>query len=146
MNDTTFQSILDKPSNEIERPKPLPAGSYVCVIQGMPKFDKSSKKGTPYVEFTLKPIQAGDDVDAEALQEMGGLGEKTLRGTFYITEDAAWRLTDFLDHAGAGDESMTPRQRIDETPGKQVIANIRHKASADGSSVYAELGNTAPVE
>lgn len=142
----TFGSILDTSSSEIERPKPLPVGAYVTVVQGQPRMDKSTKKGTEFVEFTLKVLEPLDDVDEDALKEVGGIKDKTIRATYYLTEGAVWRLKDFLDHCGAGDEDESLRQRIADTQGKQVIAHIRHEASEDGSSVFARLRNTAPVE
>jgi hypothetical protein len=59
MNDKpNFASILDEAPTEIDRPKPIPTGTYLCRVQGTPTYDKSSKKGTPFVQFTLKPISA----------------------------------------------------------------------------------------
>lgn len=144
----SFGSILDRPSSEIERPKPLPVGTYVCVVKGLPRYDKSSKKLTDFVEFTLQPLQAGDDVDQEALQEMGGFVNKTLRATFYITEDAAWRLKKFLSDLGhdVDDEKTSLRQMISESAGLQVVVTVTHTSSDDGSAVYANVGMTAPVE
>lgn len=143
----SFSSILDAPASETEKPKPLPVGGYVCVVKGLPKRDKSSKKQTPYVEFTLQPLEAMEDVDAEALEEMGGFVNKTLRATYYTTEDAMWRLKEFLEHCGLEVSSgASYNQLIDETPNCQVIAFIRHDASEDGTSIYAKVGKTAPVE
>ena len=73
MNAPNFGALLDKPASEIERPKPLPQGGYICTVKGLPKFDKSSKKQTEFVEFTLQPVEAMEDVDQEALASMGGL-------------------------------------------------------------------------
>ena len=147
MNTPNFSSILDQPASEIERPKPLPVGTYVCVVAGLPRHDKSTKKQTPFVEFTLKPLQAQDDVDKEALEEMGGLSERTIRATFYITEDSKWRLKKFLEEdlqIEVGDKTLS--QMIDETPGRQCLAFLKHQASDDGQSVYAQLASTAPID
>jgi len=35
---------------------------------------------------------------------------------------------------------------IDQTPNCEVIAFIKHRASEDGQSVFAELAKTAPAE
>lgn len=145
---TSFSSILDKPASEIEKPKPLPVGTYTCVIKGQPRFDKSSKKQTEFVEFTLQPLAAGEDVDQDDLKAMGGFTNKTIRATYYLTEDALWRLKKFLledcEIEASDDASFT--QIITETPGKQVRAVIKHTASQDGQSVYAELAQTIAVE
>lgn len=141
-----FGALLDKPSADVERPKPLPQGSYTCVVKGLPRYDKSSKKLTEFVEFTLQPLAAGEDVDQDDLQAMGGYQNKTIRATYYITEDALWRLKDFLGHLGIEEDEKSLRQMIDETPGKQVTAFVKHQASEDGTAVFAQLGKTAPVE
>ena len=140
----TFESILDKPSSAIERPKPLPTGTYICIVKGMPRYDKSSQKQTPFVEFTLQPTTACDDVDADDLEAMGGFVNKTIKATYYLTEDSAWRLKDFLGHCQV-EESGTLRQMCEHTAGCEVYATIKHEASNDGQSVFAKLGSTAAV-
>ncbi len=140
-----FGVLLDKPASDVERPKPLPQGSYHCIVKGLPRFDKSSKKFTEFVEFTLQPTAAGEDVDEEDLEAMGGIANKTIRATYYITEDALWRLKDFLGHCGI-EEDGSLRNMIDQTPNCEVIAFIKHRASEDGQAVFAELAKTAPVE
>lgn len=143
-----FGALLDKAPTEIERPKPLPAGTYTCVVQGLPEYDKSSKKQTEYVRFTLKPLAAEADVDTEALAEMGGLGDKTIPVTFYITENSLFRLKDFLSHLGfdVTDPEASLREMCETTTGRQVRAFIKHRASEDGESIFAEVGRTASVE
>jgi len=147
----TFASILDKPSSEVERPKPLPQGTYVCVVKGLPRKDKSTKKGTDYLEFTLQPLaiyenEAGEtDVDTEALEEMGGFEKRTIRATYYLTEDALYRLKQFLIDCGIDPEGKTIAQMVDETPGCQVLASLVHVASEDGQNIYANLKSTAPA-
>lgn len=142
---TTFASILDRPSNEIERPKPIPVGTYSGVVMGLPRYDKSSKKGTEFVEFTIGNLAAGDDVDADALDSMGGAANKTMKATYYLTEDAAWRLKDFLDHLGIEDEG-TLRERVEQTSGKSVRFFVKHEPSQDGQSVFARIDKTMPAE
>lgn len=144
-NTPNFGTLLDKPASDVERPKPLPQGSYHCIVKGLPRFDKSSKKQTEFVEFTLSPTAAGEDVDADELTTMGGLTNKTIRATYYITEDSLWRLKAFLEHCGI-EENGSLRQMIDETPNREVIAYLKHEASNDGESVFATLAKTAPVD
>lgn len=147
-----FGALLDRPSSEIERPKPLPVGTYVCVVQGLPRQDKSSKKGTEFVEFTLKPIEASEDVDTDDLTAMGGLENRTLRCTYYITEDALWRLKKFLhddlqiEEEDEDGENKSLRQMVSEAPNRQVLAHVKHQASDDGTTTYAQVDMTAPVE
>lgn len=148
MNATpNFSTLLDTPSSDITRPKPLPVGTYTTVLQGLPRYDKSAKKQTDFVEFTHKFISAGDDVNHDDIVEAGGIGDKTMRNTFYITENSLWRLKDFLDHCGIEeDDEISLRERIEQTPGKQIAVYISHVPSNDGTSVYANISRTLPVE
>lgn len=141
----SFADILDRAPSDIERPKPLPTGTYHCIVVGLPEMGKSAKKQTPYAKFTLRPTAAGDDVDTGELEAMGGLGNKTIPATYYLTEDSLFRLKDFLEHCGIT-EGSTLAEMIDQSPNREVMAFIRHVPSQDGQSVYAELGRTAPVE
>lgn len=149
MTDASFSAILDKPSDSIERPKPLPAGTYLAMVVGQPRLDKSKQKGTPFAEFTLKLVQAGEDVDASLLAEyLNGrkLIEITTRDTYYLTDEAAYRLKEFIDHCGVPNEDgATLGQRLAHVPGCQLLISIRHKPSDDGTRVYANVAQTAAV-
>ena len=143
---TSFESILDTPATEVERPKPLPAGTYDAIVKGLPEFGESSQKKTPFARFTLAMQSAGEDVDEEELTSIGGLDGKSIKSTYYTTPDALFRLTDFLEHCGIELDGKTIRQAIDDTPNCSVKILIGHTASADGESIFAELKKTMPAE
>lgn len=156
MAQPSFAPILDRAPTEIDRPKPLPTGTYATLIQGQPRYDKSSKKQTDFVEFTHKFLSAGEDVDADALKEaltsgdgnVKNLSDVTMKNTFYLTENSTWRLKDFLERLGydVSDESSTLRQMCDDAAGKQVGAVVIHEASQDGKAIFARIGDTVAVE
>lgn len=146
-NTPNFASILDEAPTEVTRPKPLPQGTYLCVVQGQPRYDKSSKKQTPFVEFTLRPTAAYDDVDEAELEACGGFDGKTIRATYYLTEDAVFRLDEFHEHCGVDlNDGASRRQRNDDVVNAQVAANIRHRSSEDGTQIFAELARTTVAE
>lgn len=147
MTDTpNFASILDEAPSEVDRPKPLPVGTYHCVVQA-PVYDKSSKKGTPFVMFGLRPIAVFEDVDQTELEESGGLDNRTIRATYYLTEDAVYRLDEFHQHCGLDlTNQQSRRTRNDEVINAEIIAVIKHEQSDDGTQTYAKLARTAPVE
>jgi hypothetical protein len=145
----TFSSILDRPSNTIEKPKPLPVGTYLAMCKGLPREDKSSKQQTPFVEFTMQLLQAAEDVDADGLQAVlkdKALSDITMKNTYYLTENAAWRLQKFLesDLLIPGDDNSL-RQMISASPGKQCLVSVKHEASQDGTTVFARITDTAPI-
>lgn len=175
MNQGTFSSILDRSPKDVERPKTMPIGSYIWIIKGMYKQDKSTKKGTEYVEFTIVPqgpVQndSGEnlDVDPEQLDEAlsrrdgtkSAIQSKSQRFTFYLTENAIFRLEDFLRHCGFEipteqekknlseaelDELPTFKQMLAETPNRSFGGYVSHKPSDDGTQMYANVTKTFPL-
>jgi len=151
---TSFESILDTPADEVERPKPLPAGTYTAIVRGLPEYGESTKKKTPFVKFALALISADEDVDEDELTELltnkDGevipLTEKSISSTYYTTPDALFRLTDFLEHCGIESEGKTVRQMIDETPNCEVKIKVAHRPSEDGQQIFAEVKGTMKVE
>ncbi len=104
-----FASILDESPTEVSAPQPAPQGTYVFVV-GNPRYDKSSVKGTDFVEFPVRAVAAESDVDEAELEEAGGLDAINLRATFYLTEDAVYRLDEFHSHCGIDLEDGTSRR------------------------------------
>jgi hypothetical protein len=144
-----FSTLLDDSPDHVERPKPLPQGTYTFVV-GAWTVGKSSKKGTPFVEFAMRPIAAGEDVDEDALNEMGGFDGKNMRVTFYTTEDAIYRLDEFHEHCGEDiDGTTSRRQRNDNVVNAQVQGYVTHRQADQNdpnSAVFAEIRRTLPVD
>jgi hypothetical protein len=147
----SFSSILNRAPSEIEKPKPLPQGSYTTILVGQPRIDKSAKKQTEFREFTHKILAAGEDVDADELETYLGdskkLTEVLVKNTYYITEGSIWRLKEFCEHCGLDlTDYETLAQAIEATPGCQVGVYINHEPSQDGTSVFARINKTFVVE
>lgn len=150
MTGPNFGSVLDKPTEEIKRPPALPQGTYVFAVQGLPRQDKSTKKQTEFVEFTCKPIQAQDDVDADDLKAFtdayGSIGDKAQKLTFYLTDNSIYRLKEFMIDDLKIEEEDTLRPMLEKTVGAQFLGQIKHTPSDDGKGVYANIASTGPTE
>lgn len=141
-----FASILDEAPTEVTRPLPLPAGTYLCVV-GQPEEGKSSKKGTPFVKFPLRPMAALDDVDTDALEEVGGLEGKNLATTFYLSPDSVFFLDDFHQNCGIDlSDPASRRARNAEVVNSQVLAVVTHRMSDDNTQAFAEVKRTARAD
>lgn len=151
-----ISDILDRKSDEIDRPSPLPKGSYIMQVKGLPTYDKSSKKLTPFAEFTLQPLQALEDVDQQALDDwatrgdgsMKALSDGSIRVRYYLTEEAAYRGEDFCKHCGVNinDEDITLRQGFERLSGCQVGVFVQHTPLQNAEGVRAEVGRTFSIE
>lgn len=100
MAEVNFSNLLDQKAGDVKRPPKKPPGTYHGVISGY-KFDKSSQKQTPFVRFTLNSVTPGEDVDPSMLvddeQKPIELAKWHPTVDFFITPDALWRLTEFME-------------------------------------------------
>lgn len=136
-----FNSILNTAADSVERPKPMPAGTYSAVVQGH-KLDESSKKKTPYVRFEMRLLEAQEDVDQGELEAYGGLKDTSkLNLDFYLSESAMWRLKDFCGEKGLGLDvsGKTLKQLIAEAQDQVVGVVVAHRLSEDGEQAFAEI-------
>lgn len=150
-----FQSILNKPAASVEKPKPRPPGTYLCIVAGPHKQrEVKGKDGTefPVVDINLKTVQADKDVDMAQLAEAGGVGN-TIQNTFFLLSadgtDNSWRLLDFLEHTlGIEKSGKSLAQMLAEIPGKECYATIKHEIFTNKQGepeIAARLGSTAKV-
>ncbi len=138
---SNITDLLNKRAEDVEKPKPLPTGFYLCIIDGLPKIEEvQTKKGPMHVaELSLKPVQAGEDVDHAMLSEQGGIGERKLRHTLWIAEDSLWRIKDLAVKLGIEVDGKNLGQVIQEFSARQCMAKVIHKPSADGSELFANI-------
>lgn len=144
-----FSDILNRNVDDIERPKPMPVGTYKTVIKGQPRFDKSTKKQTEFVEFTHNIVEAADDVDEDSLKEyLNGekLRGKEIKNVYYLTENSLWRIKEFLGHCGLDVDGHKLGALIEATPNCEVYLTIRHEPSNDGQAMFARVAGSAAVE
>lgn len=145
-NPNSFEEISNMRLDDIEDPKPFPVGTYVWLINGMPETGKSRDKQTPFWEFNLKPIQALEDVDRAALDDIGGLQSgKEMKLTFWITPDSASMIRNFLRDVIGIKGGLSVTQAIAESVGQQFKGHVSHKPyqARDGSMrLRAEIDTT----
>jgi hypothetical protein len=139
---TSFESILDMPATDVERPKPVPAGTYDAIVKGLYEEGLSSQKKTPFVQFAFALQAAGEDVDAEELEAVGGIEGKVIKNNstkFYTTPDSLYRLTEAIEAMGVDMEGKTIRQSLADTPNCSVKLQVIHEASQDGETIFASV-------
>lgn len=140
----SFADILNKKVDEVERPKPLPAGTYLGIVEGLPDIGTIGQNNTPKADIKIKLLQAEDDVDQDALKELGDrFPGISLRHRLFLTEDSAWRVKQFLeDHLGLDGTGKTLGELFNEAAGNQVKVVVKHRPSQDGQTIFAEIDRT----
>lgn len=128
-----FNSLLSTPTDNIEKPKPLPNGTYQGVIFGNPTFREAGQNQTPQVEFTVRPT-GSDDVDPSELAGIN-LSDKMLRASFWLSKDAQYRLVDFAKSCGISVTGRTLSEVISDlcmnTPVVMDVGSVQSKRDAD---------------
>lgn len=153
MSDPNFMSVLDKPAESLEAPKPIPVGSYLAIISGPEAYSKVGVNQTDLVKWPVKLMQPQGDVDIASLNESlsskdgttKSLGDVKLTYDQFLTEASAFMVRDFLSNVlgiEATDKSL--RQMISEALGKQMIVTIKHGLTkGDNPRVFATISDTA---
>ena len=131
-----FRELLNFSSDDVDRPKALPKGTYVGTIQSH-EFGESKNKGTPYVRFILSVEEADIDVDKTKLNGVD-LSTITLGRDYYITDKAKYRLCDMLDNL-LGKDPRVVEERIPDTHGAKVRFTVGQRPSDQGSDFINDV-------
>ena len=137
---TSFEDILNVDPNDVERPRPLPQGSYEGVVISH-RFDRSPKTLTPFIEYTIRPVAPMDDINMDELNEMGGIGNRTIRLTFWLTPDSKFRLKEFLENCDIKYEK-TLYKMAEQAINCRIGIVVVHNPSKDNTQVYANISKT----
>lgn len=117
-----FAKLLSKPLDDVKKPPPWPPGTYLGAITKHEFGDKNANN-TPYARFTIKVSSAGPGLDESELVGID-LTKREWRKDFYLTDEADWRLKEFLESLGISMTGRTFAETIPETLGCQVQMEI----------------------
>jgi hypothetical protein len=117
-----IDEILNKPAEEAKAPEPLPAGAYSGVLTSH-RFDKSSKKQTPFVAFKLR-LNGYDEDEISEEDLPDNWMSKELEIEFYLSESAQFILVETAEALGIDKSGKNLKALIEEMDGKEVTAMI----------------------
>jgi hypothetical protein len=144
MSAPNYNSLLDRTVGSAERPKALPIGTYTGIIAEM-GFGESAKKKTPYVRYTVRPLQAVSGVDPDMFAAAGGaerMAKMKLALDFYLTEDAMWRLREFLEESLRIDcTTRSFKEAIPYATNQRITFTMDVQVSDDGKASYNQIKN-----
>lgn len=129
-----FMDALQKPVDQIEKPKPKPAGTYLSMIQGLPKVKKITAQGEEreILSFVTKPLMAHAVEDQEALADAGEItGWPPQSIDFWDDETGINNAKMFCINGlgidpGPDGKAKTLGQMIAESTGKQVLTTYEN--------------------
>lgn len=143
MANVDFTKLLAQTEEQVERPVPLPEGSYEAAIKGF-DLGESAEKKTPYVEVSFEILEAKGDVDpAELAKIEKGVTGKKVKRKFYLTAESTFMLWDFFGDVGLTTQGKTTQQLLEESKNNSVGLYITQRIANDGSDrVFAEVKRT----
>lgn len=144
-----FSDLLDVDAGSVRPPPLKPAGSYNATIHDY-KFDKSKEKQTPFVRFTVSNMAPGGDIAAESLlHDAKGDGDMVPMDLskwhptrdYFLTNDALYRLTEFLKSLGLTLQGRTIKSVLADSKGLPVIVNVTQETITNGQTGETNIVN-----
>lgn len=127
-----FTSILSKPAEAIEKPKPKPVGHYLAAVQGLPQQKTVTAQGEEraVLSFKVKILMAREVEDQEALAASGDPSSwAPLNYDIWVdTPEGEWQLRKFLTEVlGIEASGKSLGQMVGEAPGSQLLVKVGHR-------------------
>lgn len=129
-----FSKLLGKPLDSVERPKPLPAGTYYGSIKNFEPVEIGQNK-TPAIRFNLSLASPGEDIDPNDLQGID-LSKRTMRKEYYLTPESEYRLKEFIASLGIQTAGRSFEETLPETLNQQVMIAVIQKSSQNGEEIF----------
>jgi hypothetical protein len=139
-----FTSLLKKPAGEASKPKALEAGDYPGIIKSFEVGDNNKNK-TPYVRFLVGITDWAETVSEEDKTNTDGspvdLSKRQLRRDYYLTDDALWRLDDFIKSCGVEAHGRAYDEVLPELIGAQVMVQVQQYVNQQSMEVGNQVGS-----
>jgi hypothetical protein len=139
-----FSKLLQKPVTSAERPKPKAPGTYHGVVSKY-EYGESQQKKTPYVRFHLGSIAPGPEVDVEENARNGiDLSKWAPVKDFFLTDDALYRLREFLESCKIPVEGRSFNETIPEAIGQAIqfeVVNTTSSKPGQEAQIYSNVGD-----
>jgi|SRR5215471_13022832 len=145
-----FKELLDRPVDSAKKPPTKPPGTYRGIIASF-KFDESKQQRTPFVRFTINNVQPGDDILANPKNLLDDEGEQINFSKwipykdFYLTDDALYRLKEFMHSLGIDTAGRSFNETLPEVTGMPVLFHGVTSTSDDGKNVYTNVADITGI-
>lgn len=146
-----FSRYLDVPVEDIERPKPLPAGTYFATIIKVENREVEFERGTktPVSTISFRITSPDEDVDVDLLPEGGGIGRIVSKDYRLNDPDkqGQWALRRLAEETcqlpGKGKHLS---DLLHEIPGQEVkIFNVPRPSKTDEDVSFPNITRVFPA-
>jgi hypothetical protein len=146
-----FSQLLRKPAGEAKKPPLLPSDDYPGVVKGHELGDANKNK-TPYVRFSLGFTGWGENVPDswDEVDEAGkvyqvtkadvDLSKRQQRRDFFFTDDALWRLDEFIRSCGIEAQGRSYEEILPELTGCPVLIEVQQQLNQTNNNMFNQVG------
>lgn len=122
----------------------MPSASYPGIIKTFEMGDNNKNK-TPYVRFHLGYTGWPDEVDSEARAGIE-LQKRQQRKDFYVSEDALWRLDEFVRTCGVEPHGRAYGEIFPELIGKEVLIEVLQDLNQSTNEMFNKIEKVVGTE
>lgn len=146
----SFDELLDIDASDAIKPPTRPGGTYLCTV-AIAEQVKSSKKGTPGIQYTFTNFQPQSDVDQDRWSEyvnspVVDLSTDNMTSTFWLTAKSRFMLKEFAEKCGVNANGRSLRQMSDDVIGAEVLVTVRQTVGDRSTYANIEEFAVAPEE
>lgn len=146
-----FSQILSRPAGEAKRPPPLPPGDYYGLVKSYELGDNNKNK-TPYVRLAIglndwpdnsedEWTHADKDGTSQAVCKADvDLSKRQMRRDYYFTDDALWRLDEFIRSCGIDPRGRSYTEVIPELVGQPVMVEVQQYLNERNNETGNQIG------
>ena len=140
-----YADILNTSWDNVPRPLPLPVGSYILKGRNATYQPRKSEDKSDAVLFVYGVKEPMEDVDQDALDELGGnydLGNNTIFHRIYVETSVDWdRVRSHLKNHGV-EPSGTISDTLKAFKGAETVAFLNQRSFVNAAG-EAKVENTA---
>lgn len=142
-----FASLLRKPAGQGKKPPVLDVGNYPGVVKSFEVGDKNKNK-TPYVRFHLQPTGWPDGASPQVHEDGTpiDLTKRQMRRDYFLTDDAVYRLDEFLRSCGIDLTGRGYDECLPEANGKAVVIEVKQYMNQTSNEPGNEVGSVVGTE
>lgn len=152
-----FSSLLSTRADDIEKPLPLPIGTYVWKVNKPHRETEMARGEYKVIEIPIVPVmphEASDDVDPDALEAFGSLNQAANSLRYMFPTDPAkqgdvertlYNLKKFLVDVLCveAEEGATIKELLALGVGCEFAAQASHRQVED--NIYIDIKNQMPL-
>jgi hypothetical protein len=147
-----FSALLKRPAGEAKRPPELFAGDFYGLVKSYELGDNNTNK-TPYVRLQVAlqdwPDQSPDEwtvTDPEGSTTITvsksdvDLSKRSMRRDFYLTDDALWRLDEFIRSCKIDPHGRPYEEVLPELVGQPVMVEVQQYLNQRTQQIGNQIG------